>query len=81
MLSSYSLIVFAVDTEPRWGRLFDVKNRGLDVRNDNVLFSASAQECTFHTDSTNKDVFPDVVGLLCIRPASGGCHFLFFLNT
>ena len=52
------------------GKLFDVKDRGLDIRNDNVLFSASSQACTFHTDSTNKDVFPDVVGLLCIRPAS-----------
>jgi SAM-dependent methyltransferase len=56
------------------GKLFDVKDRGFDIRNDNVLFSASSQACTFHTDSTNKDVFPDVVGLLCIRPAacSGG---------
>jgi SAM-dependent methyltransferase len=54
------------------GRLFDVRCRGLDVRADNVLFSASAQECSYHTDSTNRDVFPDLVVLLCVRPAPSG---------
>lgn len=40
------------------GRLFDVVDRGLDATKDNVLFSATSQECGWHSDGASKDWFP-----------------------
>lgn len=56
----------------RRGRLYDVRDRGLDVSNDNVLFSASKEESGWHTDSTDKDFNPDIVGLLCLQGGAEG---------
>lgn len=57
------------------GRLFDVKSAGLSHKADNVLFSVTDGEASWHTDGTSKDKVFDVVGLLCIRPAAKGGEF------
>eukprot|EP01063_Lacrimia_lanifica_P013797 TRINITY_DN20402_c0_g1_i1.p1 TRINITY_DN20402_c0_g1~~TRINITY_DN20402_c0_g1_i1.p1 ORF type:complete len:1014 (+),score=311.92 TRINITY_DN20402_c0_g1_i1:62-3103(+) len=49
------------------GRLYDVYNRGLDVREEDVLFSATNAASGYHTDSTDRFYFPDVVGLMCLH--------------
>ena len=57
----------------RRGRLYDVRDRNLNVADDNVLFSATKEASGWHTDSTNKDFNPDIVGLFCLQDgASGG---------
>jgi Ca2+-binding EF-hand superfamily protein/2-polyprenyl-3-methyl-5-hydroxy-6-metoxy-1,4-benzoquinol methylase len=56
----------------RRGRLYDVRDRGLDVGGDNVLFSASREASGWHTDSSDKDFQPDIVGLLCLQNTSKG---------
>lgn len=43
---------------------------GLDVDDDNTLFSATAQAAPFHTDSSDATVFPDIAGLLCVDAGS-----------
>jgi Ca2+-binding EF-hand superfamily protein/2-polyprenyl-3-methyl-5-hydroxy-6-metoxy-1,4-benzoquinol methylase len=60
------------DVLERRGRLFDVMDKGLDIRKENVLFSLSNNESSFHTDSTDRDYNPDIVGLLCLQPAMEG---------
>jgi len=57
------------------GRLFDVKSSGLSHKADNVLFSVTDGEASWHTDGTSRDKVFDVVGLLCIRPAAKGGEF------
>ena len=57
------------------GKLFDVKNNHIDAmdgKNDNVLFSVSDCEASWHTDGASKDKVYDCVGLLCINPSSIG---------
>ena len=56
----------------RRGRLYDVRDRGLDVANDNVLFSATKEASGWHSDSTDKDFNPDIVGLLCLQDGAEG---------
>ncbi len=46
------------------GKLFDVKNNHIDAmdgKNDNVLFSVSDCEATWHTDGASKDKVYDCV--------------------
>jgi SAM-dependent methyltransferase len=57
------------------GKLFDVKNNHIDAmdgKNDNVLFSVSDCEASWHTDGASKDKVYDCVGLLCINPSAIG---------
>ena len=56
----------------RYGYFFDVKDQGLDYTKSPVPVSKTNAETSFHTDSTAKVYFPDVVGLLCIHPAATG---------
>ena len=55
-----------------YGRLFDVKDRGEDYRTSAVPVSMTRESTSYHTDSSAKDVEPDHVGLLCLRPALRG---------
>jgi hypothetical protein len=48
---------------------------GLSTKQDNVLFSVTDGEATWHTDGTSVDRVIDVVALLCIRPAAQGGEF------
>ncbi len=50
----------------RYGRLYDVYDRGFKQA------ISTKTETNFHTASTSVDSFPDLVGLLCIRPAQKG---------
>jgi len=56
----------------RRGRLFDVRDRNLNVADDNVLFSVTKEASGWHTDSTDKDFNPDIVGLLCLQDGAEG---------
>ncbi|MBW4594700.1 MAG: EF-hand domain-containing protein [Brasilonema angustatum HA4187-MV1] len=56
----------------RRSRLFDVRDRGLNVADDNVLFSVTKEASGWHTDSTDKNFNPDIVGLLCLQDGKEG---------
>jgi toxoflavin synthase len=56
----------------RRGRLYDVRDRGLNVADDNVLFSVTKEASGWHTDSTDKDFSPDIVGLFCLQDGAEG---------
>jgi SAM-dependent methyltransferase len=73
----YYLLCRAIGTveESSRGRLFDVMASGLSHKADNVLFSVTDSEASWHTDGTSRDNVFDVVGLLCIRPAKEGGSF------
>lgn len=54
------------------GVLYDVRDRGQDHRQENVLFSSTCTSPGFHTDSTDADLMPGIVALCCIRTARAG---------
>ncbi|WP_299493132.1 TauD/TfdA family dioxygenase [Acaryochloris sp. IP29b_bin.137] len=56
------------------GLLYDVCDRGLDHRQDNVLFSSTCTSPGFHTDSTDADLMPGIVALFCLCTAQSGGH-------
>lgn len=51
--------------------LFDVKDKGYDVTRG-ARFSGTTAESSFHTDNAFGQVIPDLVALLCLRPAVKG---------
>jgi hypothetical protein len=51
---------------------FDVMDRGLDYTKEAIPISKTKAETGYHTDSTAKHYFPDIVGLLCLQPALSG---------
>ncbi len=53
--------------------LFDVKDKGYDVTQGS-RFSGTTAESSFHTDNAFGETIPDLVGLLCLRPAVKGGH-------
>jgi len=55
-----------------YGRLHDVADRGYDFRSTDVSVSTTRVRAPFHTDSTSKRLFPNVFGLMCLRPAMQG---------
>merc|ERR1712127_791609 len=69
-----SSLIGKVDEGAR-GRLFDVRDRGLDTTADNVLLSVSQSSAPYHTDGASADRAYDAVGLLCIEPAAQGGKF------
>lgn len=54
------------------GLLYDVCDRGQDHRKANVLFSSTCTSPGYHTDSTDADLMPGVVSLLCLKTAREG---------
>jgi hypothetical protein len=57
----------------RYGYFFDVIDQGLDYTKEAIPVSKTKASTGYHTDSTAKEYFPDIVGLLCLHPgASGG---------
>jgi hypothetical protein len=56
----------------RYTYFFDVKDRGLDYTKEAIPVSKTKAETGYHTDSTAKQYFPDIVGLLCLQPALSG---------
>lgn len=55
-----------------YGRLYEVRDTGRSHRDDPIPVSQTRAETSFHTDSSARDMSPDVVGLLCLQPAIGG---------
>jgi len=55
-----------------YGNLFDVVDQGMDHKKTAIPVSKTRAETSFHTDSTSKNYFPDIVGLLCVSPAYSG---------
>ena len=51
--------------------LFDVKDKGYDATRG-ARFSGTTAESSFHTDNAFGRVVPDLVALLCLRPAVKG---------
>ena len=51
--------------------LFDVKDKGYDVA-QGARFSGTTVESSFHTDNAFGQAVPNLVGLLCVRPALKG---------
>lgn len=57
----------------RYGYLYDIKDRESDYTKEAIPVSHTKADTGFHTDSTSAEYFPDIIGLLCIRPAYEGC--------
>ncbi len=55
-----------------YGRLYEVKDRGGDYTKSAIPVSQTRAATSLHTDSSALDVLPDLVGLICIRPALKG---------
>lgn len=55
-----------------YGKLYEVRDRGNDYLHEAVPVSMTHDRTGFHTDSSNKDVVPDFVGLLCERVSESG---------
>lgn len=55
-----------------YGRLYEVKDRGGDYTKTAIPVSQTKAATGLHTDSSAVDVLPDLVGLICIRPAPVG---------
>lgn len=60
------------DVMETYGRLYDVKDTGASYRDTAIPVSQTSAETTFHTDSSARDILPDLVGLLCLYPARLG---------
>ena len=56
----------------RYGYFFDVIDRGMDYTKKAIPVSMTNAETGYHTDSTAKNYFPDIVGLLCLAAADEG---------
>ena len=56
----------------RYGAFFDVKDYGLDHTKSAIPISKTRACSGFHTDSSAKHYSPEVVGLMCLQPASEG---------
>ncbi|MEO0480596.1 MAG: TauD/TfdA family dioxygenase [Planctomycetota bacterium] len=55
-----------------YGKLYEVRDRGNDYVHEAVPVSMTKERTGFHTDSSNKSVVPDFVGLLCERVSESG---------
>jgi len=65
------------DLNARYGKLFDVADRGLDHTTTNAPVSKTKAATGMHTDSSDAGYNPDLVALLCLQPgASGGRSLL-----
>ena len=60
----------------RYGYFFDVIDRGMDYTKEAIPVSMTNAETGYHTDSTAKNYFPDIVGLLCLAAADEGGNSL-----
>jgi hypothetical protein len=56
----------------RYSYFFDVQDRGLDYTKEAIPVSKTKAETGYHTDSTAKHYYPDIIGLLCLQPALSG---------
>jgi len=55
-----------------YGRLYEVRDGGGDHTRAPIPVSKTCAATGLHTDSSAVDVLPELVGLICVRPASVG---------
>lgn len=55
-----------------YGRLYEVKDRGVCYKKQAVPISMTRSATGFHTDSSARVVEPDFISLLCIQPGKTG---------
>ncbi|MCH2173993.1 TauD/TfdA family dioxygenase [Myxococcota bacterium] len=60
------------DPEVTYGRLYDVVDHGDSYRDKPIPVSQTRESTGMHTDSSNKAVWPRVVGLACLQPSAEG---------
>lgn len=69
----YSALARSIgDLNNRYGEFFDVKDRGLDHTKQAIPVSKTRASTGFHTDSSAANYCPEIVGLLCLQPATAG---------
>ena len=69
----YAFISRGIGTiNDRYGYFFDVVDQGLDYTKEVIPVSKTSSSTGYHTDSTAKEYFPDIVGLLCLQPGHKG---------
>jgi hypothetical protein len=59
-------------TMGNYGRLYDVRDRGGSYKKQPIPVSQTHATTGFHTDSSALNTMPDIVALLCLRPAHTG---------
>jgi hypothetical protein len=67
-----SVLLQMGELNDRYGRLFDVVDRGLDHTSSNAPVSKTKAATGMHTDSSDANYNPDLVALLCLQPGSRG---------
>ncbi len=56
----------------KYGYLYDVIDQGYDYKQKAIPVSQTNASTNYHTDSTSALYVPDIVGLMCLRPALSG---------
>lgn len=70
---AYAVLLRQLGTlNDRYGKLFDVVDRGLDHTSSNAPVSKTKAATGMHTDSSDARYNPDLVCLLCLQPGSKG---------
>ena len=59
-------------TMENYGRLYDVRDYGGSYKTERIPVSQTHASTGFHTDSSARNVMPDIVALLCVQPAHIG---------
>jgi 2-polyprenyl-3-methyl-5-hydroxy-6-metoxy-1,4-benzoquinol methylase len=54
------------------GKVYEVYDRKLDYKQINVLISATNHPSGFHSDGSDRDYFPRIMGLMCVTPSENG---------
>lgn len=69
----YAVVCRSLGTlNDRYGYFFDVIDRSKDHTKEAIPVSVTNAATGYHTDSTARTYFPDVVGLLCLASAAEG---------
>ena len=59
-------------TMDNYGRLYDVRDYGGSYKTERIPISQTHAATGFHTDSSARNVMPDIVAILCVQPAHKG---------
>ena len=59
-------------TMGNYGRLYDVRDYGGSYKTERIPVSQTRAATGFHTDSSARNIMPDIVALLCVQPARTG---------
>ena len=56
----------------QYGRIYEIRDKGKNYKEEAVPVSMTGSSTSFHTDSSARDTLPDFVGLLCEQPSLSG---------